>query len=122
MIVAGFGFRASASAASLRSAFELATVGHDVGMLATIVDKADAPCLRALADALSLPIQPICAGDLAGARTISQSPHSLAAFATGSVAEAAALIAAGPGAQLVSARHVSQDRKATCAIAVEGPS
>ncbi|MCP1313705.1 cobalamin biosynthesis protein, partial [Halomonas sp. 707D7] len=40
------------------------------------------------------------------------------AFGTGSVAEAAALLAAGHGARLVAPRLISNDRKATAALAV----
>jgi cobalt-precorrin 5A hydrolase len=44
----------------------------------------------------------------------------LAARGVGSVAEAVALAAAGPGARIVVARVISSDRMATCAIA-QGP-
>ncbi|HRO16470.1 MAG TPA: hypothetical protein PLL33_15800, partial [Paracoccus sp. (in: a-proteobacteria)] len=40
-----------------------------------------------------------------------------AAHGTGSVAEAVALAAAGPGARITTRRVVSPDRSATCAIA-----
>ncbi|ENO84722.1 hypothetical protein C666_16775, partial [Thauera linaloolentis 47Lol = DSM 12138] len=40
-----------------------------------------------------------------------------AARGCGSVAEAAALAAAGQGARLLAIRHISPDRSATCAIA-----
>ena len=54
---------------------------------------------------------------LAGIETPTQSKFVQAKFATGSIAEAAALAAAGARARLVSKRTVSQDRTATAAIA-----
>ncbi|WP_333999341.1 cobalamin biosynthesis protein [Sphingomonas aurantiaca] len=56
-------------------------------------------------------------GTLQRATTPTQSVASLAARRAGSVAEASALAAAGPGAQLLATRHISPDRMATCAIA-----
>jgi len=118
MIVAGFGFRASATVDSLRSALNLAAAGHEVTALATSQDKAQAACLTALASALALPIRPISAATIEAAQTLTQSPRIQRMRATGSLAEAAALAAAGPGARLASPRHISQDRHATCAIAI----
>ncbi len=116
MSVAGFGFRASASVDSLRSAYELASAGHTITALATTKSKAAG--LRSLAQALALPILPIPAADIAAQHTPTQSPRVLARHATGSLAEAAALAGAGPGARLLSPRHISNDRLATCAIAI----
>jgi len=115
MSVAGFGFRASASLDSLRSAYELASAGHTITALATAESKAAG--LRVLAQALNLPLLPIPAAAIAAQHTPTQSPRVLARHATGSLAEAAALAGVGPGARLVSPRHISQDRLATCAIA-----
>jgi len=116
MSVAGFGFRASASVDSLRSAYELASAGHTITALATAESKAAG--LRVLAEALDLPLLPIPAADITAQHTPTQSPRVLARHATGSLAEAAALAGAGPGARLVSPRHISDDRLATCAIAI----
>lgn len=118
MIVAGFGFRASASVDSLRSAYEIAAKGHVVSALATAEDKAQAACLQALAGVLALPVIPVPAALIKSAQTLSHSPRAQRLRGTGSVAEAAATVGAGTGARLVSPRHISQDRKATCAIAV----
>ncbi|MEM1429934.1 MAG: cobalamin biosynthesis protein, partial [Pseudomonadota bacterium] len=49
--------------------------------------------------------------------TATQSGASRGSYGTGSVAEAAALAAAGPGARLLAPRSVSDDRLATCALA-----
>jgi cobalt-precorrin 5A hydrolase len=121
MIVAGFGFRASATLDSLRSAYDLAATHHTATALATAENKAQAAGLLALAEALNLPILPIPPQTIANTQTPTQSPRVQHQYATGSMAEAAALAAAGPGARLVSPRHISQDRKATCALAIGDP-
>ncbi|GAA0747844.1 precorrin methylase [Sphingomonas sp. ABOLD] len=114
MIVAGFGYRSGATAASLRSALALAQTGAPpVTHVATLADKL--PLLAAL----GLPT--IVVDAVAGVATPTRSPASLAARGTGSVAEAAALAAAGPGARLLVTRQISPDRMATCAIAEGAP-
>jgi len=118
MIVAGFGFRASATLDSLRAAYDLACAHHSVAALATAENKAQAAGLIALAEALELAILPIPAATIAQMQTLTQSARVRQHYATGSVAEAAALAAAGPGARLLSPRHISPDRKATCALAI----
>ena len=116
MIVAGFGFRAGASEQSLLDAFARASTDFAPQALATADDKADG--LSALSERLELPVIPIGEIDLVAQTTRTQSKAATAARNTGSVAEAAALAAAGAGAQLVAPRHISQDRMATCAIAI----
>jgi cobalt-precorrin 5A hydrolase len=118
MIVAGFGFRGSASPDSLASALERAAGCRRVQALAAPVDKADAGCLGELAERLRLPVLGIPAGALAAATTLTVSPRVRARRGTGSVAEAAALAAAGAGARLLGPRQVSADRRATCAVAI----
>jgi cobalt-precorrin 5A hydrolase len=115
MIVAGFGFRAGATTASLRAALAATSGGQDITHLATPADKA--PALAELAAQLALPLIPIAADRLASLPTITRSPASLAARGIGSVAEACALAGAGKGARLRAARSLSPDRMATCAIA-----
>lgn len=114
MIVAGFGCRAGATAASLRAALAAAG-GPAPEALAAPADRLAAAA--AMGDALGLPVIPIDAAALAATDTPTRSAVSLAARGTGSVAEAAALAAAGPGARLLVPRRVSADRMATCAIA-----
>lgn len=116
MIVAGFGFRAAASEVSLRDALRLAGPAAP-GALAAPADKAGAACLVDLATSLALPVIPVPAPALRAARTLTRSPRIQAARDTGSVAEAAALAAAGPGAELLGPRVISADRMATCALA-----
>lgn len=110
MIVAGFGFSTRATLESLRGA--LAATGGRPQALATLADKA--PALAPLAEALDLPLIAV-SGPLPATET--QSAASLSARGTGSVAEATALAAAGPGAYLLAPRAVSPDRLATCALA-----
>jgi cobalt-precorrin 5A hydrolase len=117
MIVAGFGFRGSATAASLASALGRAAGDRGVQALAVPDDKAQAGCLTELARRLRLPIISVPAATLAATATTTVSPRVRAARGTGSVAEAAALAAAGAGARLLVPRQVSSDRRATCAVA-----
>lgn len=118
MITAGFGFRKAATMASLQDALSQAAGGGRPDVLASLERKAGADCLMALAQSLSLPIVPIPDGQIRGVGTLTQSPRIERAFATGSVAEAVALAAAGPGARLLGARCVSADRMATVALAI----
>ena len=116
MIVAGFGYRSGATAASLRAALALAQNGHPpVTTLAAPADKA--ALLASLAEALELPLIAVTPEALRAVETPTRSPASVTARGTGSVAEAAALAAAGTGARLIALRHISPDRMATCAIA-----
>lgn len=117
MKVAGLGFKSDATLTSLREAL-LAAGGPDgLAAVATISDKADAEPLRQLAHECGVPIKAVSADVLAGIVTPTQSQRIADTFGTGSVAEAAALAAAGPHARLVATRVVSQDRTATAAIA-----
>ncbi len=115
MIVAGFGFRQSASVDSLRAALNLTGMHPD--LLATVASKANSPAIRSLAQDLGVTIHAVAPSDLRAQTTLTQSTAALAAHATGSVAEAAALSAAGSGARLTGPREISPDRMASCAIA-----
>jgi cobalt-precorrin 5A hydrolase len=117
MRIAGMGFRKTAGIDSLRSAL-LAAGGTDgVVALATAADKAEARALIALAAELRLRICAIAPTALAAVETQTRSDRVAARFGTGSVAEAAALAGAGPGARLLGPRAVSADGMATAAIA-----
>ena len=120
MIVAGFGFRASASLDSLRAA--LAATGHAPDLIATPTDKAGATPIRALATELGLPLHPVDPSALQAVDTATHSETVMARRGTGSVAEACALAAAGAAPILLTLRHISPDRLATCAIAQGSPS
>ena len=117
MTGAGLGFRRDASVASLREALRAAGGAEGLAALATMSDKADAQALTSLAQELGLAIRSIPAEALAEIETVTHSELISARFGTGSVAEAAAIAAAGRGARLIAARAVSQDRMATAAIA-----
>lgn len=117
MRVAGLGFRKEATIEALRDA--LAAAGGTLGLdaLATATDKADATAIVALARELGLTIKPVPAELLARVETATRSARVETMFGTGSLAEAAALAAAGRLARLVSPRSVSGDKTATAAIA-----
>ncbi|WP_019833055.1 cobalamin biosynthesis protein [Sphingomonas sp. PR090111-T3T-6A] len=116
MIVAGFGYRSGADLASLRDALAMASAQtRPVDALAGPRSKAS--LLARLAEALALPLIVLEPEALAGMATPTRSAASLAAHGTGSVAEASALVAAGAGARLLTPRHISPDRLATCALA-----
>ena len=117
MIVAGFGFRGAANLASMQDALEQTGWKERITALATASDKAAAPAMLDLAAALSLPCHPVPDWDVTAAKTATNSEHARRHRQTGSLAEGAALAAAGPKALLVSARVISADRMATCAIA-----
>lgn len=119
MIVAGFGFRATADLSALKAALASAQQGLPlVTALATPHDKLN--LLTDLAEAMMLPIVAVSPAQLQAAVTHTSSLASLDARGTGSVAEASALAGAGPGARLLTTRHISPDHMATCAIARSG--
>lgn len=113
MIVAGFGFRAEATVESLRDAFERA--GGQADRMATLVDKSESPVFCSFA--INHMVTKVNPKSLHEVETATHSAHSQNARQTGSVAEACALVAAGPGAQLLAPRVISSDRMATCALA-----
>ncbi|MDW4496475.1 cobalamin biosynthesis protein [Sulfitobacter sp. D35] len=116
MIAAGFGYRQGATLASLRSALDTALAGGPApAYLATIPHKRRLAHL--LAQDMNIDLKIIETERLTMMNTLTQSLASLAAYGCGSVAEAAALAAAGPGARLYGPRAVSEDRMATCALA-----
>lgn len=115
MIVAGFGFRSGATPDALADALARAGGAEGVTHLATLAAKAAA--LEPLGRALDLPVVALEPKALRGVPTPTRSDRVEALFGTGSVAEAAALAAAGPGALLRGPRAVSADGTATAAIA-----
>ncbi|MFT7058441.1 MAG: cobalt-precorrin 5A hydrolase [Pseudorhodobacter sp.] len=115
MIVAGFGLRQKATVQSLQSL--LAASGQTVHALAVVADKADLPAITGLATAMALPLHRIGLADLATDRAQTLSPRQPARYGKTSVAEAAALAAAGKGARLIQPRLCAADGMATVAIA-----
>ena len=118
MIVAGFGFRSEATLAALQDALAKAGGAAGVTHLATLAAKA--PGLEPLGQALGVPVIALAAEVLVDQATLTRSGRVEALHGTGSVAEAAALAAAGLGALLRGPRAVSADGTATAAIAA-GP-
>lgn len=126
-LVAGLGFRDGCEAASLRSALQAAldaastassqpiTLAH-LSALATAADKVHHPALRQLAAELQVPIHPIPLPALAD-QPAAPSTHAPERYGAHSVAEAAALAAAGQGVTLLGRRSISSDRMATAALA-----
>jgi len=121
MIVAGIGFRAQATTAALRAALDAAQnaapAGCNITALAVFAEKADSPALQALARDTNLTLHALTRDQIAQTPTPTQSPRIQTLFATGSLAEALALTAAGPGARLITPRHTSPDGTATAALA-----
>ncbi|MCK1736850.1 cobalamin biosynthesis protein [Bradyrhizobium sp. 138] len=117
MKVAGFGFKKDVALASLRDALLAAGGPEGLSAMATVCDKADTESLKQLARECGVPIKAVPADMLASIDTPTQSKLVAEKFGTGSIAEAAALAAAGPRARLIATRVVSKDRTATAAIA-----
>lgn len=117
MLIAGFGCRKGVSVAQVRAAYEAA--GVEASELATSHVKAAEPALVAFAAALGLPLRAVPQEALAAAPAVTVSQASLREAGVPSVAECAALAAAGPGARLIVPRVVVGP--VTCAVAQSGP-
>jgi cobalt-precorrin 5A hydrolase len=123
-LVIGVGFRDHATAPSIGAV--LADVVARAGrpevttVLAVVADKAAHPGLLAAASAVQFPIEIIAVEAMreADAGITTRSERVLRQRGVGSVCEAAALAAAGPGSRLVVTRQVSADRTATAAAAL----
>lgn len=114
-VVAGFGMTTTASLEDLARVLTgaLAAAGLSQEALvafSTCVDK------YALLQPFAAQWQrPVYAVEVRGVKTPTQSPYSLQAQGTGSVAEAAALSAGG--GELLAPRYIDSQRRATCALA-----
>ena len=120
MRVVGIGFRAAATAESLQDALAqvlLACADPHIDAVVSEAAKAREDVFRAFAQSLSVPGLGVSQTDLAQMITPTQSDRIQDRFGTGSLAEAAALAAAGPRGQLVVSRVVSTDGMATAALA-----
>ena len=118
MIVAGFGFSARAQEGSLRDALHRVCAATGISApqaLATAQDKAAG--VAPVARALGLNLHAVPHETLMRQVTQTRSARVMAERGTGSVAEAAALAAAGPGARLLTQRIHSKDQLASCALA-----
>ena len=120
MRFAGIGFRSAADLASLQDALQKAIGATDGGALDALVTeaaKARENVFRELAQVMRIPGMGVTQTDMAQMLTPTQSARIQDKFGTGSLAEAAALVAAGPGARLLAERVTSSDGMATAAIA-----
>ncbi len=122
MIVAGVGCRRGAPApeieAAIRAALAKAGIAaHALGAIATATAKQNETGIETAAANFGVSVVLVSDAELqaAGARTATKSERVLALMGVPSVAEAAALAAAGPSARLISPRLVIGS--ATCALA-----
>ena len=125
VIVAGIGCRRGASAAAIEAVIAAALARADIHktaltLVAAPAVKCDEPGIAAAASALGVPVVAVSETDLKGAspRTATHSERSLALMGVPSVAEAAALAAAGSKARLLLPRITLGP--ATCALAASG--
>ena len=130
-LVAGLGLRATARADHLQALWQQACdwlvqqPGWPAGQapacptLAVLAHKAAHPALQAWRTQLPFATRLVALppAQLAGQPVPTQSARLLVRYGTGSVAEAAALVAAGPGARLWRPRWVAADGCATLALA-----
>jgi cobalt-precorrin 5A hydrolase len=125
MIVAGIGCRRGAPAAAIEAviAAALTRAGLDksaLSLIAAPAGKCDEAGIAEAASARGVPLVAVSELDLtgAGARGVTRSERSLARMGVPSVAEAAALAAAGAAARLLLPRLALGP--ATCALATNG--
>ena len=125
MIVAGIGCRKGTPQEDILSAIaqalEAATLTPDrLDIIATAAEKGGEDGIATAAAAFGCPLVLVPPGELriAGEKAVTRSERVVALFAVPSVAEAAALAAAGDGARLIAPRRVAG--MATCAIAASG--
>ena len=130
--VVGLGLRAHAQPAALQALWmqargllqsKAALPASAPCAVAVLDTKAEHPALAAWLSAIAgnaraVPVLPVPADRMAGQSVATQSPRLLARYGTGSVAEAAALSAAGPLAELAVQRLVASDGSATLAVAI----
>jgi cobalt-precorrin 5A hydrolase len=124
-LAVGLGLRPGTGTADIRACLDLALARieagtAEIGCIATVAARAAEPGLMALAADLGAPVIAIpdeaLRGEDAGCATRSTRVVSL--YGVGSVAEAAALAAAGPGASLILPRIALG--RVTCALARGG--
>nr|WP_240495222.1 Rv2231c family pyridoxal phosphate-dependent protein CobC [Streptomyces showdoensis] len=123
-LVVGVGARSGAEVAEVLELVgsalrEAGLGGGDVTALATLEARAAEPGIAGAAARLGVPVRAFRSEELAGVPVPHPSGRALAATGTASVAEAAALRAAGPGAVLVVPKRKA--RSVTCAVARSVP-
>ena len=88
-----------------------------VGAVATVDRKLEEPAIVALSRRMGAPLVAFTAAELSGVDVPNPSAAAADAVGTPSVSEAAALLAAGPGGQLLVAKTISATRDSTVAVA-----
>ena len=116
MRIAGFGCRYSATLASLAEALERLEARYGPADRLAAAESMR-PLVERLGEVRGLATLGVPDAALASAETLTRSAHSRQARGTGSVAEAVARLAAGPGAALLGPRLIASDRRATAAMA-----
>ncbi len=124
MIVAGIGCRRGAGRADVLAAIDEALAAASltaeaIDLVATAAEKGGEAGIAAAAAELGRPLVLVPAERLqaAGERTVTRSERVVALFAVPSLAEAAALAAAGESSRLIAPRRVAGG--ATCALATD---
>ena len=121
MIFIGLGFRKAVTIKSfenlIHQVYHLNELPGPIKALATLDTKALDPALQEFAAAKRITLIPVSLENLKRQITPTQSPAAQAAYGLGSIAEAAALFAAGNGSSLIFKRLVSSDKLTTCAFA-----
>lgn len=115
MKVVGLGLRSAATPASLEELIERLQIAPDLP-LAVPAFRGSHPAVLDL-QRRGRRIIPLPDTALSGISTPTRSPRILARHGTGSIAEACAIVAAGPGARIIVPRVVSTDGRATAALA-----
>ena len=122
VIVAGVGCRKGVGGRAIEAAIATALARnglapHALSLIATSTSKGDEPGIAAAAATLGLPLVlvPQASLEAAGGRTVTRSERVRLRTGVPSLAEAAALAAAGPAARLIAPRIAVGP--ATCALA-----
>lgn len=125
-LVAGLGLRSGAPEQDILDCLDTALGGigarrDDVVRIATVAARVEEPGLLAAAELIGCLLAAIPDEALRGfeAACATRSTRIQSLYGVGSVAEAAALAAAGPGGSLVQPRVAT--RRVTCALARTGP-
>jgi cobalt-precorrin 5A hydrolase len=123
MIVAGIGYGRDTSSEDIVSLIFVALANFGIAQenltaIATEISKADQRCIAGAARSLSIPIVRCPVADLGRVadQVLTRSLRVQEIKGVPSIAEASALVAAGPNARLLGARLVAN--KVTCAIAI----
>ena len=121
MIFIGLGFRKAVTIKSfenlIHQVYHLTELPGPIKALATLDTKALDPALQEFATAKRITLIPVSLENLKRQITPTQSPAAQAAYGLGSIAEAAALSAAGDCSSLIFKRLISNDKMSTCAFA-----